>query len=220
MDTSNAPKALDHFRRGYDERSLLRDNHNEEKEYDRNSDPQLMMSKLNHYNHNHNHRQPYKGDGNARYSNSNNSSNKNGNYHHNNRSHSVVVPVLVDQICAAAASDGYNRVRDVMFEALEISRPSFQSGRSITSILAMCARRRRLGPAMMVWQWMDEAPGLQKNIFHYNALITCCEKMRNSDQALNLMKEMDQRGIEKNAITYSSAISACEKSGKWRLALG
>ena len=193
----NVPKQLDHFRRGYKERSLLRNYHDEEKKLDR--DP--FTSRVRNF-----HGPP--------------SNYGNGDFDVRPRLGGFNVTVLVDQICEASFHNQYNRVRDALFSALEAARPSFESGKAITSILALLARRRKLEPAFMVWQWMDEVPMLKKNIFHYNALITCCEKMRSSDEAIKLMKEMDHRGIEKNDITYSSAISACEKSGKWRIALG
>lgn len=87
---------------------------------------------------------------------------------------------------------------------------------------------------------MDTAPGVTKNVFHYNALVSrnphhhfkaraesqgllpkinVCEKMKDWQQALDLLRQMDREGVVKNEITYSSAISACEKGGNWRIAL-
>ena len=85
-----------------------------------------------------------------------------------------------------------------------------------------------------------ETAGVTKNVFHYNALVShkprpvfkaraesqvflpkinVCEKLKDWQQALDLLRQMDREGIVKNEITYSSAISACEKGGNWRIAL-
>lgn len=96
--------------------------------------------------------------------------------------------------------------------------PNFHSGKAMTAILSNLARRRNVGIALSVWQWMDSA-GIEKNVFHYNAMISVCEKTKDHRRAMQLLDEMDSKGIRKNQVTFSSAISACEKAGQWRDAL-
>ena len=47
----------------------------------------------------------------------------------------------------------------------------------------------------------SEQAGLEKNTYHYNAMISVAEKSKNLRHALDLLKEMDQRGIAKNEVT-------------------
>ena len=68
--------------------------------------------------------------------------------------------------------------------------------------------------ALQVWNWMEKAEGISRNVFHYNALINVCEKIKDWKRALDLLRQMDEEGVVKNEITFSSAISACEKGGK------
>ena len=68
--------------------------------------------------------------------------------------------------------------------------------------------------ALQVWNWMENAEGISRNVFHYNALINVCEKIKDWKRALDLLRQMDEEGVVKNEITFSSAISACEKGGK------
>lgn len=72
---------------------------------------------------------------------------------------------------------------------------------------------------MQVWRWMGATTGITRNVFHYNALINVCEKIKDWRGALDLLRQMDEENVPKNEITYSSAISACEKGGNWRTAL-
>jgi len=58
-----------------------------------------------------------------------------------------------------------------------------------------------------------------KNTYHYNAMITVCEKTKKDRKALGLLEEMSEKGVAKNEVTFSSAISACEKNGNYDMAL-
>ena len=78
---------------------------------------------------------------------------------------------------------------------------SFQSGKAFTAIISNLARRRKMGIALSVWQWMEER-NIEKNVFHYNSLISVCEKMKDNQRALRLLEEMERRGIQKNEVTY------------------
>jgi pentatricopeptide repeat protein len=105
-------------------------------------------------------------------------------------------------------------------EELEKARvaPHFHLEKAMTSTLSTLARSKNIDRAFAVWQWMDSA-GVEKNVFHYSAMISACEKAKDHRRAVQLLQEMDSKGIAKNHIAYSSAISACEKAGQWRDAL-
>jgi len=120
---------------------------------------------------------------------------------------------LVDRLCRRDAD---------IFKELDLSRSEytavFRSGKAVTAIISNLARRRCLQLANAVWSWVDHV-GIEKNTFHYNSMISCCEKVRDYKKAIDLMEEMRQRNVAKNEVTFSSAISACEKCGQWRMAL-
>ena len=123
------------------------------------------------------------------------------------------VQALVDRLCR----------RDIdVFQELSRARSEygavFNSGKAITAIISNLARRRNLHLANAVWNWVDQV-GIPKNTFHYNSMISCCEKVRDYKKAIQLMDEMQTKKITKNEVTFSSAISACEKCGQWRAAL-
>jgi len=103
-------------------------------------------------------------------------------------------------------------------DALEEHVAVFQSGKAVTAIISNLARRRNLRLAGVVWDWIDSV-GIKKNTFHYNSMISACEKVRDYNRALRLMDEMKEKNVQKNEVTFSSAISACEKCGQWRTAL-
>jgi len=94
----------------------------------------------------------------------------------------------------------------------------FQSGKALTAIISNLARRRNLRIANGVWDWIDHVR-IAKNTFHYNSMISVCEKIRDHKKALRLLDEMKEKKIPKNEVTFSSAISACEKCGQWRSAI-
>jgi pentatricopeptide repeat protein len=103
-------------------------------------------------------------------------------------------------------------------ETREDNKAVFQSGKAVTAIISNLARRRNLRIANAVWEWMDGI-GIDKNTFHYNSMISVCEKVRDYNKALRLLDEMTDKKVAKNEVTFSSAISACEKCGQWRNAL-
>lgn len=89
---------------------------------------------------------------------------------------------------------------DTLADAQSRYPDAFQSGRAMTALIAAAARRRQIRLAYACWEFMDQAR-LEKNTFHYNAMISVSEKSKNLRQALDLLKEMDQRGIAKNEVT-------------------
>ncbi len=123
------------------------------------------------------------------------------------------VQSLVDRLCRREAD---------VFRELDLAREEhqavFQSGKAVTAIISNLARRRNLRLATIAWEWIDSV-GIKKNTFHYNSMISVCEKVRDYSKALQLLEEMEKKGVEKNEVTFSSAISACEKCGQWRTAL-
>ena len=123
---------------------------------------------------------------------------------------------FVDRLCHPYTASVYTELN----HARATSPESFVSGRAITAILSQLGRRRQMRVAYQVWSWMDKTvPRINKNVFHYNALINVCEKSKDWKGALDLLHQMDNNFVGKNEITYSSAISACEKGGNWRVAL-
>ncbi len=102
---------------------------------------------------------------------------------------------LVDRLCSGAC-----HVEDELEQARHQYFTSFQGGKAITGILSNLARRRKIGIAMAIWNWMDTV-GIQKNVFHYNSLISVCEKVRDHHKALALLEEMDRKNVRKNEVT-------------------
>lgn len=102
---------------------------------------------------------------------------------------------LVDRLCS-----GNCNVENELEQARHTYFASFQGGKAITGILSNLARRRKIGIAMAIWNWMDTA-GIKKNVFHYNSLISVCEKVRDHHKALMLLEEMDRKNVKKNEVT-------------------
>ena len=120
---------------------------------------------------------------------------------------------IVDSLCRPGCN-----VSRTMDEAWEHQPPGVSSNKVLTAILSGLARRRKMGLAQAVWQWMDHR-GIQRTVYHYNSLISVCEKTKDCNRALRLFTEMEKNRIDKNEVTFSSTISACEKAGQWRTAL-
>jgi pentatricopeptide repeat protein len=105
------------------------------------------------------------------------------------------VQALVDRLC---------RQGDDVFKLLDAARDEhtavFQSGKAITAIISNLARRRNLRLANTVWDWIDSV-GIEKNTFHYNSMISVCEKVRDFRKALKLLDEMKDKKVTKNEVT-------------------
>lgn len=168
---NKAPQALDHFKRGYQERANLRDR-----------DMTLLKTDKTDWRSLRN-------------------------------AESLDLESIVNTLC----QPGCNLVEE-MSRLQKLHEQKFATGKPITAIISTLARRRKMGIALGVWQWMDQA-GIEKNVFHYNALISVCEKVKDNQRALRLLDEMEERKISKNEVTFSAAISACEKCGQWREAM-
>ena len=92
---------------------------------------------------------------------------------------------------------------DVMYEldrARDSAPSNFATGKPQTAILSQLARRRKIGVANALWDWMDSA-GVEKNVFHYNTMISVCEKTKDHHRAMQLFHEMERKGIQKNEVT-------------------
>lgn len=129
------------------------------------------------------------------------------------RQYAFDAPAFADLICRPGCN--------VMLEldrARDANPANFSTGKPVTAILSQLARRRKIGIAVAVWDWMDRVR-IDKNVYHYNTMISVCEKTKDHRRAMDLFHEMDRRHIRKNEVTFSSAISACEKAGQWRDAL-
>lgn len=88
----------------------------------------------------------------------------------------------------------------ILTEARRRYPDAFACGRAMTALIAAAARRRQIRLAHACWEFMDRV-GLDKNTYHYNAMISVAEKSKNLRHAMDLLKEMDQRGIAKNEVT-------------------
>jgi pentatricopeptide repeat protein len=105
------------------------------------------------------------------------------------------VQALVDRLC---------RQGNDVFRELDAAREEhiavFQSGKAVTAIISNLARRRNLRLASTVWDWIDSV-GIKKNTFHYNSMISVCEKVRDYHKALKLLDEMKEKKVPKNEVT-------------------
>ena len=51
----------------------------------------------------------------------------------------------------------------------------------------------------------------QGDVITYSALISACEKGKQSGRGMEVFEAMQRQGVVPNVITYSALISACEK---------
>jgi pentatricopeptide repeat protein len=117
------------------------------------------------------------------------------------------VNALVDQL----VQPGCDVFRELN-GARETNRAVFQSGKAVTAIISNLARRRNLRIAIAVWDWMDSI-GIDKNTFHYNSMISVCEKVRDYNKALRLLDEMKDKHVAKNEVTYVRLFTLLEIVG-------
>jgi pentatricopeptide repeat domain-containing protein 1 len=58
-----------------------------------------------------------------------------------------------------------------------------------------------------------DSGGLKPNVFTFGALMNACNRARDADRAIKLLRSMEQDyGVSPNAVVYSSCISACARS--------
>jgi pentatricopeptide repeat protein len=108
------------------------------------------------------------------------------------------IQALVDRLSTKLS------VPDELFTDLDETRREnrnvFDSGKAMTALISVAARRRNIGLGHALWDWMDRAR-IAKNTFHYNSMISVTEKARDYQKALQLLKEMKDRNIPKNEVT-------------------
>jgi pentatricopeptide repeat protein len=75
-----------------------------------------------------------------------------------------------------------------------------KTGKAMTALISVAARRKQIYLGHAVWDWMDIAK-LHKNTFHYNSMISVAEKAKNYQHALDLLNQMTVRNIPKNEVT-------------------
>jgi pentatricopeptide repeat protein len=193
----NAPKSLDHFQRGYEERAVQRDKefYTARRPEGRNTGASFLRS----------------GDREGtRFSNINNAEDPWN--HHRDR------PTILQGLDINALADRLNPLlnnKAALFAELDRTRAEnrqvFDSGKALTALISIAARRKNIGLGHATWDWMDRA-GIAKNTFHYNSMISVAEKARDYQHALALLQEMKDRNIKKNEVTYVFAL--CVDSGK------
>ena len=224
-----APKALDHFQRGHEERSTYRD-----RNHDHRSDRPGGRGGPHHSNNN--GRGGYGGGGGGHHANNNNHYNPGGrgNYYdrgdrnnnhnysgdrprfsgsHNNsddpwsQQHRENRPTILQGLDINALVDRLTSKlhnKAALFADLDRTRIEnrsiFDSGKALTALISIAARRKNIGLGHAAWDWMDHA-GIAKNTFHYNSMISVTEKARDYQHALALLQEMKERNIKKNEVT-------------------
>jgi pentatricopeptide repeat protein len=189
-----APQSLDHFKRGYAERANMRD----KEFYSRRHGPTgREQRKANGGNNNRNE----------------------------DRKPPPSRPMIVDGLDIYRAIDRLATLihsQPAVFKELDQMAQEtptiLGSGKTITLMISAVARRKEIGVGNAIWevriarkamqcrlsiQWMD-ARKMEKNTFHYNAMISVTEKAQDYRRALALLNEMSKRGVEKNEVTYVS----------------
>jgi len=222
-----APQPLDHFKRGYKERAELRDREmshlNMDFEHSLANSTNRRARTLSGsssgsktWQHPSSKWTPPSPSKHTRDDSGHARGNKRGHDRVSDRgTHSMGFEVndLVDRLSRPGCS-----LHEELNSAKNASPYSFESGKAITAILSTLARRREMTIALSVWKWMEEHK-IVRNVFHFNSLISVCEKMKKWKMALQLLGQMDREKVKKNEVTFSSAISACEKAGQWKKAL-
>ena len=101
-------------------------------------------------------------------------------------------------------------------EALQIyttlDRPTI---RILNGAIDACARARptRLHTAFKIFDDAMKTTPLKPNEFTFGSLINACNRARNAEKAMEVLRSMEKDyNVAPNAIVYSSAISACARS--------
>jgi len=94
----------------------------------------------------------------------------------------------------------------------KVQRPST---RLINSAIDACSRARspRLEEAFTILERAVEEKGIRPNVFTFGSLMNVCNRARNPDEAIRLLRSFEEKyRVEPNSVVYSSAISACARS--------
>ena len=126
------------------------------------------------------------------------------------------IQALVDRLQRAPNQAGVGRELEI---ARDKHREVFDSGKALTAIISSVARRRNMQLARAIWDWIDHI-GIPKNTFHYNSMISACEKVKDYRRALQLLDEMRANNIAKNEVTYVSIRGRTERFSIFCFGLG
>jgi len=89
------------------------------------------------------------------------------------------------------------------------------STRLVNCAIDVCARAYppRLEEAFSILETGVKEKNLRVNVFTFGALMNVCNRARNSDKALELLRSFEkEHRVAPNAVVYSSAIAACARS--------
>jgi pentatricopeptide repeat protein len=203
-----APQSLDHFKRGYAERANMRDKEFYSRRHGPTGREQRKANGGNNNNRNEDRKPP--------------------------PSRPMIVDGLdiyraIDRLATLIHSQP--AVFKELDQMAQETPTILGSGKTITLMISAVARRKEIGVGNAIWevriarkamqcivkhnghlsfarcrlsiQWMD-ARKMEKNTFHYNAMISVTEKAQDYRRALALLNEMSKRGVEKNEVTYVS----------------
>jgi len=92
------------------------------------------------------------------------------------------------------------------------------SPKTVCKIISDFGRQKDIDKAMAVFMWLERSQ-YEPNLFHFNAIISACEKSGFWYTALLMLAEIRARNIRPDTITYSTLISACGKGKRSDLAL-
>ena len=93
--------------------------------------------------------------------------------------------------------------------------------RDVGNILSRLTRMRKTSVALAVWKWAQSTipENIRINVNSYNGLLDVYAELKDWKKTSELMEEMDRLNVRGNAKTYSLAISTCEKGRNHHLAL-
>jgi len=89
------------------------------------------------------------------------------------------------------------------------------STRLVNCAIDVCARAHppRLEEAITLLETAVIEKNLRVNVFTFGSLMNVCNRARNADKALELLRSFEQQHrVAPNSVVYSSAISACARS--------
>jgi pentatricopeptide repeat protein len=112
--------------------------------------------------------------------------------------HGLEIIAFLDRV--TAIQNDKKRVFAELSKARESYPEAFNGGKGLTVLISAAARRCNIKMAQLVWDWMDEVK-VSKNTFHYNSMISATEKAKNHRHALDLVREMEERNVPKNEVT-------------------
>jgi len=128
----------------------------------------------------------------------------------------VAVNQLVQSILDLALA---RPVSDVLTVSTGPLQGRLLSAKELTLLLKELQKQRApLKRCFEVIAWAHSM-GMSVDEFHYNALISACDKAMQWERALQAFDEMQLSGIKPGTFTYNSLISACAKGRQWEQAL-